>query len=150
MVQKQNDSQLCEESTLPKRRWQRRSSSIGSSRSPRMYCCNCITPDEFRLRKTSRDDGSANNCSRKVSSSTPPSNVSGGSERATGSAVAGRTQQVINEEDPTTHTTISLSLGRESPIGTHGTDDFSEDTLSNTSGDWIKDFKVRCEYRRNV
>jgi hypothetical protein len=32
-------------------------------------------------------------------------------------AVAGRTQQVINEEDLTAHTTISLSLGRESPNG---------------------------------
>ena len=78
--------------------------------------------------QASRDeDGSTNTHFQKASTSKPPSNASVRQrESLSAAAVAGRTQQVINEEVLTASNTSSI--GRESPIGIDDNDDVSEET----------------------
>jgi hypothetical protein len=101
------------------------------------------------LQQTSRDDdGSTNTHSQKLSTSKPPSNASGWKrERPSATAVAGRTQQVINDKDFTVN--ITSGIGRKSSLGMDDTETFFEERLQYQSGDWTKNFKELCEYRRS-
>jgi hypothetical protein len=71
-------------------------------------------PINLDSEQTSRDDGSANKHPESRSTTKPPPNASGWQrESLSAVAVAGGTQQVVNEEDITANT----NFGRESPIG---------------------------------
>jgi hypothetical protein len=89
-------------------------------------------PMKSDLKQTSRDDGSPIQQRH--------------SHTLLVSAVAGGNQQVIDEEDLTTNT----SLGREPPISIDDIDDSSEEALPlpHQAGEWAKKFEELGEYRK--